>query len=940
MRHRRAPTKSLRLALCLATIALGLVALVGWVWHVDAFKVVLPGLTTMKANTAIAFVAGGSGLLLASVPRATPGRRAAIILMGAVVALLGAASLVEYAFGVRLGLDELLFADPNSTSMPYPGRMSPATAVGFLPTGVAIVLLAGRGGRWVGAAHALAAAPAAIGYLSLAGYAYGVNGLYSFGPFVSVAIHTALAFACLAAAILLTRPGEGWARGYRRRPLSRAVLLRLLGLSLTVPFVSGLFVVGGARLGFYEPLFGPALFAAASAAAIAWLALRAAATVRAAEGEMLNANGALARLNADLERAVAERTREHALTWRVSPDLLCIINLDGSFENANPAWEAALGWSPAALRGMAFADILHPDDVPRSLDAFASVKRGEPVLKFENRYRTATGAYRWLSWVAMPEGGKAYCSARDVSEEKERARLLAERTADRDRLWATSEDLLVHADYDGAILRTSPSWTRLLGHREAELEAASYLDLLHPDDAAPVAEMLGELRRARQPARVTARVRHADGGWRTIAWSLVPEAGRDRFDAVGRDVTAEHEAEASRVALEEQLRQSQKMEAVGQLTGGVAHDFNNLLTVIRSSTDLLKRPNLREDRRVRYVDAISDTVDRAAKLTGQLLAFARRQSLTPSVFDAGSSVRAIGEMMGTLTGSRVATIMRLPERPCLLNADPSQFDTALVNMAVNARDAMGGEGRLTIGVEVVDAMPAIRAHPAVPGAFVAVSIADTGCGIAADRLDRIFEPFYTTKDVGQGTGLGLSQVFGFAKQSGGEIRVESAVGRGTTFTLYLPHVTRAVEPAAADDEPEPLMDGHGTRVLIVEDNVAVGTFTTQALVELGYRTVWAAGAVDALAELALAELAADGPRFDIVFSDVVMPGMNGIDLAQEVRRRHADLPVVLTSGYSHVLAQNGTCGFELLRKPYSIEQLSRVLSKAATWQRRQRLMAG
>nr|WP_313901217.1 ATP-binding protein [Methylobacterium sp. J-048] len=392
------------------------------------------------------------------------------------------------------------------------------------------------------------------------------------------------------------------------------------------------------------------------------------------------------------------------------------------------------------------------------------------------------------------------------------------------------------------------------------------------------------------------------------------------------------QATAERAAVEDALRHSQKMEAVGQLTGGVAHDFNNLLTVIKSSTDLLKRPNLAEDRRMRYVGAISDTVDRAAKLTSQLLAFARRQSLKPEVFDACESVRAIGGMMGTLTGSRVRIVTQLPDDPCFLNADPSQFDTALVNMAVNARDAMDGEGQLTITVQAVDQMPAVRAHAAVPGAFVAVSITDTGSGIPEDRLTQIFEPFFTTKGVGQGTGLGLSQVFGFAKQSGGEVTVATKLGKGSTFTLYLPRMTGAVRPVDGS-EPEPLMDGHGTCVLVVEDNAEVGTFATQTLAELGYVTVWAANA-----EEALAELAKDAERFDVVFSDVVMPGMNGIDLAHHIRETHHDLPVLLASGYSHVLAQNGTYGFELLHKPYSVEQLSRLLRKVATWQRRKRIM--
>ncbi len=373
---------------------------------------------------------------------------------------------------------------------------------------------------------------------------------------------------------------------------------------------------------------------------------------------------------------------------------------------------------------------------------------------------------------------------------------------------------------------------------------------------------------------------------------------------------------------EDALRQSQKMEAVGQLTGGVAHDFNNLLTVIRSATDLLKRPDLSAERRERYIDAISDTADRAAKLTGQLLAFARRQALQPEVIDVGQSLRVIADMLGTLTGSRIVIGIDLPDLPCFTNVDPSQLDTALVNMAVNARDAMQGAGRIDITVRSTDHIPAVRSHPAVAGSYVAIAMRDTGSGIEPDKLERIFEPFFTTKGVGEGTGLGLSQVFGFAKQSGGDITVESDVGSGTVFTLYLPQVDQGAV-AEIDDAGEALADGHGTRVLVVEDNAEVGTFTTQSLSELGYTTVWAADAQEALAELA-----ADATRFDIVFSDVVMPGMNGIELGKAIRERYPTLPVVLTSGYSNVLAQDGTHGFELLHKPYSVEQLSRVLSKA------------
>ena len=384
---------------------------------------------------------------------------------------------------------------------------------------------------------------------------------------------------------------------------------------------------------------------------------------------------------------------------------------------------------------------------------------------------------------------------------------------------------------------------------------------------------------------------------------------------------------AERLKAEEAMRQSQKMEAVGQLTGGVAHDFNNLLTVIKSSTDLLKRPSLSEERRARYVAAISDTVDRAAKLTGQLLAFARRQALKPETFDAGQAVCMLSDMVGTLTGARIQIITHLPDEPCFISADPSQFDTALINIVVNARDAMDSEGRITITVRPVEEMPAVRRHAAVMAPYVALSIADTGSGIPADQIDRIFEPFFTTKGVGQGTGLGLSQVFGFVKQSGGQVIVESEVGQGTTFTLYLPRATAPLGVAATEDEP--VEDGYGTCVLVVEDNRDVGTFVTQTLAELGYRTTWVESA-----QAALDELATSPGAHEIVFSDVVMPGMNGVELARHVQRLYPDLPLVLTSGYSQVLAEGGH-GFELLQKPYSVEALSRALRKASQKLRKQ-----
>lgn len=416
--------------------------------------------------------------------------------------------------------------------------------------------------------------------------------------------------------------------------------------------------------------------------------------------------------------------------------------------------------------------------------------------------------------------------------------------------------------------------------------------------------------------------------WAHIERVRADAAVREGLAAITElNATLEQRVEERTTALaqtEAALHQSQKLEAIGQLTGGVAHDFNNLLTIIRSSVDFLRQPGLSDVRRERYMGAVSDTVERASKLTSQLLAFARRQPLNPEVFDVGQRVQNIGEMLESVTGARIHVQIQLPERPCYVRVDSSQFETALINIALNARDAMEGQGTLILRVAHVVELPRIRGDAPAPQPFVAVSLTDTGTGIDGDTCERIFEPFFTTKAVGKGTGLGLSQVFGFAKQSGGNVDVASTLGQGTVFTLYLPEAQpEAFQAAAPQEEQGPAHDTSLRHILIVEDNLDVGRFANQILQDLGYQTTWATDAEQALA-LAGAEVAA----FDAIFSDVVMPGMTGVAMAKLLRQRRPDLPVVLTSGYSEELAESGYEGFEFLAKPYSAEQVARVLAKS------------
>ncbi|WP_267428133.1 PAS domain-containing sensor histidine kinase [Methylobacterium sp. GC_Met_2] len=501
------------------------------------------------------------------------------------------------------------------------------------------------------------------------------------------------------------------------------------------------------------------------------------------------------------------------------------------------------------------------------------------------------------------------------------AQQVADRTADRNALWTLSTDMMLRTAFDGTMLAVNPAWTEVLGWQADELVGLNLMSLVHPDDLDRTVAGGQQLASGERLARFDNRYRHRDGSYRWISWSARP--GEGMINAVGRDFTAERARTEALAAAEEALRQAQKMEAVGQLTGGLAHDFNNLLAGISGSLELIQT-RLAQGRMMdvdRYINAAQGAARRAAALTHRLLAFSRRQTLDPKPTDVNRLVAGLEELIRRTVGPAIAVeVIGAPGLwPALV--DPPQLENALLNLCINARDAMPEGGRITI--ETANAWldaDAARHHDMPPGPYLSLCVADTGTGMPPAIIARVFEPFFTTKPLGQGTGLGLSMIYGFAQQSGGQVRIESEVGRGTNVCLHLPRHGGAVpeeDPRAAPGAPPRAAPGE--TVLVVDDEPTVRMLVTEVLEDLGYTAIEAADGVAGLKVLR------SDVRIDLLVTDVGLPGgMNGRQMAEAGRETRPGLKVLFITGYADatVLGHGQLSpGMQVITKPFVVEVL-------------------
>ena len=597
---------------------------------------------------------------------------------------------------------------------------------------------------------------------------------------------------------------------------------------------------------------------------------------------------------------------------------------------------------------------IHPEDREATDQKFRDAVAGT-VREYSVRYRIIRpndGETRWISvksTIERDESGKAIRlvgAHTDVTEQvmaeqalrqnEEQYRKLAdqlaelnatlaqrveEKTRERDRIWNVSQDLLVVADRDGVWRTVNPAWTRTLGWSEAELLNRTSEWLEHPDDGGLTRAQFRKLGEGETTVRFESRFRHKDGTYRWLSWTGVSD--KDATYAVARDVTAEKVAAERLKAAEEALLQSQKMEAVGQLTGGIAHDFNNLLTGIVGSLDLLQTrlSQGRTDNFARYINAAMTSANRAAALTHRLLAFARRQPLIPKSVDANQLIVSLEDLLRRTIGEAIDLEIAASNELWGTLCDPNQLESALLNLAINARDAMPDGGRLTIATSNARLDSVTADTPALsPGDYICITVTDTGVGMSAEVAARAFDPFFTTKPIGQGTGLGLSMIYGFARQSNGHATIDSRIGQGTSVKLYLPRHHGDIAAAHASAIKAAKYAATGETILVVEDEPVVRGVILEMLAEQGYRTL---EAVDGPSGL---KILRDEARIDLLVTDVGLPGMNGRQLADQARESRPGLKIVFITGYAESVAiADGFLqpGMEMITKPFDLDNLSR-----------------
>ncbi|WP_431205638.1 PAS domain S-box protein [Bradyrhizobium betae] len=651
--------------------------------------------------------------------------------------------------------------------------------------------------------------------------------------------------------------------------------------------------------------------------------------IRGTSGDIIGASGSARRLTdaRRTERALQQQLEERRQLFDASQDLIMIMNSQGHIVQISPSSETILGYRPDEMIGRSGVDFIHPDHLEQSREEMRALRRGGTPKLADTRCFHKDGHEVWLSWLAnwSDQARRFFFVGRDMTE----ARLAEESLRESEHLARniveTALDAFVQTDDRSTILNWSSRAEELFGWRRDEVLGRNAIDLIVAEAErgrvkAGLARFLESAEGQTLNRRRELMCRRRDGKDFKAELSVTALRRREGvlFNVFYRDLT-------DKIASEERIRQAEKMEAVGQLTGGVAHDFNNILTVITGTIEILSDAVAKEPELAAITKMIDEAAGRGAELTQHLLAFARKQPLQPREIDINSLIIDTAKLLRPTLGEQIHIESVFEDESVVAIVDPNQLTTALLNLALNARDAMPGGGKLIVetGIAYLDEAYA-NVNDVRPGHYVLIAVSDTGTGIPANILARVFDPFFTSKGPGKGTGLGLSMVYGFIKQSAGHIKIYSEESHGTTIKMYLP--PGKTPTAVGEGVTQAAVEGGHETILVVEDDRLVREYVLAQLHSLGYVTLQAANAADALA------IVASGEPFDLLFTDIIMPGkMNGRQLADEVSKTRPDLRVVYTSGYTeNAIIHHGRLdlGVLLLAKPYRKSDLARIIRKA------------
>jgi PAS domain S-box-containing protein len=609
-----------------------------------------------------------------------------------------------------------------------------------------------------------------------------------------------------------------------------------------------------------------------------------------------------------------------------SNDAIITKSLDGTITGWNRAAERLFGYTAAEAIGQSINIIVASERRDEVRDILDRASRGEPIEHYETSRVRKDGRTVDVSLSISPIRSVfgniigVSKAARDITESKRTEEALSQEIEERRRIFDSSNDLIFVTDSAGNFIQVSPSVTAILGYQPSDMVGRSAIEFIHPDDLEHTRREMRAGRRGQSKRNFETRYVNKEGKAVALNWTGNWSEPVQRHFFIGRDLTEKQAAEAL-------LRHAQKMDAVGQLTGGVAHDFNNILTVITGTIGILEEAVADRPELAAVARLIDEAAERGANLTKHLLAFARKQPLQPREVDVNALVLEAAKLLYPTLGENIEISPLLAEDAWTALVDPSLLTTSVLNLAINARDAMPDGGKLAIETSniILDENYADMHSEVAAGHYVMIAVSDTGTGIPPALLDRVFEPFFTTKEVGRGTGLGLSMVFGFVKQSNGHVKIYSEEGHGTSVKIYLPRAT-GLHQTEAEAQISAGIEGGNETVLVVEDDALVRRYVMTQIESLGYTTLEAANASEAL------QFIDEAPAIDLLFTDVIMPGiMNGRQLVDEALKRRPGLKTLFTSGYTeNAIVHHGRLdsGVLLLAKPYRKSELARMIRLA------------